>query len=134
MYNVDSVCFRYFNVYGPEGEEHKGDQASPYFKFTKQAKEGKIKIFDDSHRYHRDFIHVSSIVDMHLRFLEVKESGIWNFGTGSTRTFMDIANEIGTKYPSIIEFVRMPDELKYSYQKFTCADMTKTNKTLSNLN
>ena len=126
--------FRYFNVYGPEGEEHKGDQASPYFKFTKQAKEGKIKIFDDSHRYHRDFIHVSSIVDMHLRFLEVKESGIWNFGTGSTRTFMDIANEIGTKYPSIIEFVRMPDELKYSYQKFTCADMTKTNKTLSNLN
>ena len=40
--------FRYFNVYG-EGEEHKGDQASPISKFTKQARENDIiKIFEDS--------------------------------------------------------------------------------------
>ena len=38
--------FRYFNVYG-EGEEDKGDQASPVHKFTKQIKEdGKIKLFE----------------------------------------------------------------------------------------
>ena len=30
--------FRYFNVYG-EGEENKGDQASPIHKFTEQIKE-----------------------------------------------------------------------------------------------
>lgn len=124
--------FRYFNVYGPEGEEHKGNQASPYYKFTQQAKiDGKIKVFDGSNKFHRDFIHVNQIVDMHLRFLDIKESGTWNFGTGSTRTFLEIAAEIGQKYPSVIEFVSMPEELKNSYQKYTCADMTKTNKTLN---
>lgn len=124
--------FRYFNVYGPEGEEHKGDQASPYYKFTKQAKYGeKIKVFDGSGKFHRDFIHVSQIVDMHLRFLDIKESGTWNFGTGSTRTFLEVANEIGQKYPSVIEYVTMPKELEQSYQKYTCADMTKTNNTLN---
>ena len=124
--------FRYFNVYGPEGEEHKGNQASPFYKFTKQARGGvgKIQVFDGSNNYHRDFIHVSQIVDMHLRFLDVKESGTWNFGTGSTRTFLDVATEIGKKYPSQISFVSMPKELENSYQKYTCADMTKTNKTL----
>jgi ADP-L-glycero-D-manno-heptose 6-epimerase len=125
--------FRYFNVYGPKGEEHKGDQASPFYKFTRQATSGvgKIQIFDNSNKFHRDFIHVNQIVDMHLRFLEIKESGTFNFGTGSTRTFMEIATEIAQKYPSIIEFVSMPEELKNSYQKYTCADMTKTNKTLN---
>jgi len=125
--------FRYFNVYGPEGEEHKGNQASPFYKFTKQAKGGieKIQVFDGSNNYHRDFIHVSQIVDMHLRFLEVKESGTWNFGTGSTRTFLEVATEIAKKYPSQISFVSMPKELENSYQKYTCADMTKTNKTLN---
>jgi len=38
--------FRYFNVYGRSGEEHKGDMASPYTKFTKQAQDnGFITLF-----------------------------------------------------------------------------------------
>ena len=38
--------FRYFNVYGPEGEEHKGNQASPYMQFKNQALvDGEIKVF-----------------------------------------------------------------------------------------
>ena len=59
--------FRYFNVYGPEGEEHKGDQASPYAKFKKQAEEtGRIKVFEGSEQFCRDFVHVSTIVDLSL--------------------------------------------------------------------
>ena len=39
--------FRYFNVYGPH-EDHKGNQASPYYKFEQQAKEtGVIKLFEN---------------------------------------------------------------------------------------
>ena len=38
--------FRYFNVYG-DGEEDKGDQASPVSKFAKQIEEtGKLKLFE----------------------------------------------------------------------------------------
>lgn len=126
--------FRYFNVYGPDGEEHKGDQASPYFKFTKQAKEKRrIKLFDGSNNYHRDFIHVSKIVDTHLKFLNIKESGTWNVGTGTTKSFMHVASEVSKTWPSIVEFISMPKELEQSYQKYTCADMTKMNKTLEAL-
>lgn len=123
--------FRYFNVYGPEGEDHKGDQASPYYKFTEQAKTtGRIKLFDNSKHYHRDFIHVSKIVDAHLKFLDIKQSGLWNLGTGKTKSFYDVALEIGTKYPSVIENIPMPTELEQSYQKYTCADTTELDKYL----
>ena len=59
MINVQG--FRFFNVYG-EGEEHKGDQASPYTKFAYQAKDnGVIKLFEDSNNYLRDFVCVDDI-------------------------------------------------------------------------
>lgn len=126
--------FRYFNVYGPDGEEHKGDQASPYYKFTQQAKtKGTIKVFDNSGSYSRDFIHVSEVVATHLKFLDVKESGLWNLGTGKTTSFLDVASEIAIKHPSIVEYIRMPKELEQSYQKYTCADLTKLNNTLEKL-
>ncbi len=119
--------FRYFNVYGPEGEEHKGDQASPFAKFKQQADStGKIKLFEGSDQFCRDFVHVSTIVDLHLKFLNVRQSGVWNFGTGTTMSFQEVAET----FDADIELVPMPDNLKNSYQAYTCADMTKTNKTL----
>ena len=122
--------FRYFTVYGPEGEEHKGSQASPYAQFKRQAKEtGRIQVFEGSDRFLRDFVPVSKIVDTHLKFLTVKESGIWNVGTGQPRSFMSVAEEFGVP----VTTVPMPDILKDSYQKYTCADMTRYNTTVSTL-
>ena len=122
--------FRYFNVYGPEGEEHKGSQASPYAQFKRQAKEtGRIQVFEGSEGFLRDFVPVSKIVDTHLKFLTVKESGIWNVGTGQPRSFMAVAEEFGVP----VTTVPMPDILRDSYQKYTCADMTRYNTTVSTL-
>jgi ADP-L-glycero-D-manno-heptose 6-epimerase len=120
--------FRYFNVYGPENEEHKGSQASPHCQFKKQKeKNGFIKVFKGSENYQRDFIHVSEIVDYHLKFLKCKESGIFNLGRGKTESFLDVAKTFNVP----IEEIEMPENLKCSYQKYTCADMTKTKKVLS---
>jgi ADP-L-glycero-D-manno-heptose 6-epimerase len=120
--------FRYFNVYGPEGEEHKGSQASPYAQFKQQAEENKkICVFEGSDRFLRDFVPVSKIVDTHLKFLNVKESGVWNIGTGKPRSFMDVAQEFNVP----IETIPMPEILKDSYQKYTCADITKLQQTLN---
>lgn len=121
-------AFRYFNVYGPEGEEHKGKQASPFYQFKKQYEEtGKVKVFEGSENFRRDFIHVSEVVDTHLKFLDITESGIWNVGTGKTMSFMEVAK----KFTDKIETIPMPENLKLHYQKYTCADMTKLNKTLN---
>lgn len=125
--------FRYFNVYGP-GEEHKGDQASPYFKFTEQAKRtGIIKLFKGSEHYLRDFVHVDKVVDIHKKFFNVRESGIWNVGTGIPRSFQDVAEEIAKKHGARIEYISMPAHLKSQYQKYTCADLTRLNNTLNKL-
>lgn len=132
--NITIQGFRYFNVWAETGEEHKAGQSSPYFKFTKDAIEKKkITLFENSDFCQRDFIHVNEIVDYHIKFLNVKESGIWNLGKGYAKSFLQVASEIHQKYPCEINFIPMPDHLKDSYQYYTCADMTKTNKTLEKI-
>jgi ADP-L-glycero-D-manno-heptose 6-epimerase len=119
--------FRYFNVYG-SGEDHKGGQASPYHQFEKQAKEtGRIRVFERSQDYRRDFVPVSQIVDTHLAFLNIKQSGVFNVGTGRTQSFYEVAERFGVP----IEEIPMPEHLKSSYQTYTCADMTKTDRALA---
>jgi ADP-L-glycero-D-manno-heptose 6-epimerase len=124
--------FRYFNVYGPH-EDHKGDQASPYYKFEKQAKEtGVIKLFEGSEEFKRDFIPVETVCKIHKHFLSVSDTGIWNVGTGRATSFADVARMIADKYGAKIEYVPMPENLKSQYQTYTCAD-TKLLKTYYNL-
>jgi ADP-L-glycero-D-manno-heptose 6-epimerase len=122
--------FRYFNVYGPH-EEHKGSQASPCCQFERQAKTiGKIKVFENSDQYFRDFIHVSEVLEVQKKFLNVRESGVWNVGTGTCKSFLEIAQEASSKYNVPIEEIPMPENLKHSYQTYTCADLTKLKATI----
>jgi ADP-L-glycero-D-manno-heptose 6-epimerase len=119
--------FRYFNVYGP-GEDHKGSQASPFYQFATQARDtGRIKVFEGSRELRRDFISVQEVVDTHLKFLEVSASGIFNLGTGQTKSFYEIAEQFGVP----IDEIPLPDQLTQSYQRYTCADMTKTSQVLN---
>ena len=116
--------FRYFNVYGPEGEEHKGSQASPHYKFKHQAElTNYVTVFEGSEKYLRDFIKVTDVVNIQQKFLDKKASGIYNLGSGKAQSFLDVAK----MYTSNIIEVPMPEVLKSSYQEYTCADMSKTN-------
>lgn len=117
--------FRYFNVYG-EHEEHKADQASPVSKFTRHAKDyGKIKLFEDSHKYKRDFICVDDICKVHEQMLNIDKSGIFNIGTGTATSFADVGKSISKKYNASIEYIPMPNALKGQYQEYTKADISK---------
>jgi ADP-L-glycero-D-manno-heptose 6-epimerase len=127
-WNIFVQGFRYFNVYGPH-EDHKGDQASPYYKFEKQAKEtGVIKLFEDSDKYLRDFVPVERIIEVHQRFWGVSESGVWNVGTGRPTSFESVARMIADKYDAKVEYIPMPDNVKKQYQTYTCADLTRLEK------
>ena len=114
--------FRYFNVYG-EGEEHKGDQASPVSKFTKQVKEtGKIKLFEGSDQFVRDFVCVDDVVDIVLN--NNAPSGIYDIGTSSPISFQEVAELVAEKEGGEIEYIPFPEHLKGKYQTYTCADMS----------
>ncbi len=124
-------AFRYFNVYGPDGEEHKGSQASPYAQFKKQAEDtGRIQVFEGSENFLRDFVPVNDVIDLHKKFFNVNETGVWNVGTGTATSFRSVAESFGVE----IVDVPMPPALHYSYQRYTCADMSKTLKTLQKYN
>lgn len=125
--------FRYFNVYGPH-EDHK-DQPSPHHTFTQQAKQtGVIKLFENSQNYRRDFVPVEKVIEYHTKFFNIKESGIWNIGTGQAVSFENVARNIAVQYNAKIEYIPMPEHLKNQYQEYTCADLTKLHTTINEKN
>ena len=114
--------FRYFNVYG-DGEENKGNQASPVSKFTKEIKEtGKLKLFEGSDKFLRDFICVDDIVKVVLD--NDKGSGIYDLGTSAPVSFEHVAECCIQKYGGEIEYIPFPHHLEGKYQTYTCAKPT----------
>lgn len=121
--------FRYFNVYG-KYEDHKGDQASPYSKFRKQAEQGEIRLFEGSANFKRDFVPVETVIDVHKKFFDITDSGVWNVGTGEATSFEDVAKQIASETGAKIVEIPMPENLRKGYQAYTKADLTKLNETL----
>jgi ADP-L-glycero-D-manno-heptose 6-epimerase len=124
--------FRYFNVHG-ENEQHKGSQASPHYQFALQAQvNGVIRVFEGSEHMQRDFVPVDLVIGTQFQFIhqDIEENGVWNIGTGVATSFMDVAEKYAHQYGAIIEQIPMPDNLKSSYQYYTCADLTKLKNTL----
>ena len=123
--NAKIFGLRYFNVYG-SNEHNKGPMASPVCKFIKQAREdGEIKVFEGSGEYIRDFISVDDVVDITLAAKDFKESGVYNAGTGVTRTFLDVAKIISDRTGAKITEIPFPSHLVGKYQAFTKSDPTK---------
>ena len=126
--NIITQGFRYFNVYG-SGQEHKIGSASPHHTFKTQAiNTGIINLFKSEQEPARDFVSVEYVTNVHLKFLNINESGIWNIGTGTATTFSSIARNVAEEYGAKINYIDMPEILKNSYQLYTCADTTKLRK------
>lgn len=129
---------KFFNVYGPN-EYHKGRMASVIFHAYNQIiKTGKIILFR-SHNIEykdgeqkRDFIYVKDINNVIFFLMNNKRnSGIYNVGTGSARTFLDLAENIFkvTGKEKNIEFVDTPEDIREKYQYFTEAKISKLRST-----
>lgn len=125
---------KFFNVFGPN-EYHKDDMASVVYKAYNQIMEkGFVKLFK-SHRpdfadggQSRDFVYVKDCVDvMYWLFKKTDVNGIFNLGTGKSRSFKDLvtATFAAMNRPVNIEYIPMPEHLQGKYQYFTEADTTK---------
>lgn len=129
-----AVGLKFFNVYGPN-EYHKANMRSFVMRaFEQITEQGKVKLFKSDHPDYgdgdqvRDFLYVKDCVDMTLFFMENENvSGIFNIGTGQTRTWNDLAKATfaALNIPENIEYIDMPENLKGKYQYFTQADITK---------
>ncbi|HEY1009126.1 MAG: ADP-glyceromanno-heptose 6-epimerase [Daejeonella sp.] len=125
---------KFFNVYGPN-EYHKGRMASVIFHTFNQIKNtGTMKLFQSHHpdfrdgEQMRDFVYVKDVIDV-LYFLmhHRKDSGVYNLGSGSARTFLDLAKNTfkALERPVDISFIPTPEDIREKYQYFTEASMEK---------
>lgn len=130
-FDITVQGFRYFNVYGP-GEEHKGNQASPYTKFTNEAKTHKtVTLFEHSEDYKRDFVCVEDVCRVHELMFSCTESGIFNVGTGTAVSFETVGRAIAKQHNASINYIPIPNNLLSQYQKYTCANLEKLNSVIN---
>ena len=128
------VGLKFFNVYGPN-EYHKGRMASVILHAFRQIKEtGEMKLFSSHNPNYkngeqlRDFIYVKDVVDVcHFLLNHRKDSGIYNLGTGTARTFLDLVTSTfnALKISPNISFIDTPEDIRDKYQYFTEANMKK---------
>lgn len=134
--NAKIQFLRYFNVYSSEGESesHKVGQCSPHYKFRKQAENlKKIELFihPKNRTSSRDFIDVEEVIDLQKKLMKTNSYGIFNIGTGRSKTFEQVAIEISQQYEVDIEEIPMPEDIAGYIQWYTCADMTKTHAAIA---
>ncbi len=125
---------KFFNVYGPN-EYHKGRMASVVFHAFKQiGSTGGMKLFRSHHPEYkdgeqlRDFVYVKDVCNVCLFLMEHrKNSGLYNLGSGTARTFLDLVRATFTAMgkPERISFIDTPEDIRDKYQYFTEARMQK---------
>lgn len=98
LWNLNTVTLRYFNVYG-ERQPTKGKYAPVIGLFLKQKNENKPMTIVGDGLQRRDFTHVSDIINanilaMETEDIEIASGEIFNVGTGTNHSILEIAKMI----------------------------------------
>ena len=96
LYGLETVCLRYFNVFGP-----RQDPSSPYSGvisiFMNKAATGEAPTIYGDGSQSRDFVYVRDVVDANLLAAThpVAAGGIFNVGTGTSIRILSLWQLIG---------------------------------------
>tara|TARA_B100000676_G_scaffold309679_1_gene373951 strand:+ start:54 stop:1046 length:993 start_codon:yes stop_codon:yes gene_type:complete len=125
---------KFFNVYGPN-EYHKQGQISVVLKNYQEIKAGGPAILFRSHNSEykdgeqsRDFIWVGDCINILIWLSKTRDvSGLFNVGTGISRSFNDMAKTIfdSLNVKPEIKFIDTPVTIREHYQYFTEANITR---------
>jgi len=123
------VGLRFFNVYGPR-EYYKANTSSMVIQLGHQILEKKPpRLFENSDKIFRDFIYIDDVLQAIIKSCEPKKNGVYNIGTGISRSFQDIADilqsELGTDLGN--EYFYNPYD---GYQMHTQANISSSKENL----
>ena len=96
IYNLDTVCLRYFNVYGDRMNNEGYKLVFPIFK--EQLLNNKSLTINNDGKQRRDFVHVSDVVDANILVAKHKSNfkgDIYNVGNGKSYSINEIADMFG---------------------------------------
>lgn len=124
------VGLKFFNVYGYGEFLKKYSMTSLIHKGINEVKKtGKLKLFEFGEQK-RDFVFIEDVIDVMMWFMNNKKHGIFNVGTGKSRSFSELADCLfsAMNIEKNIEWIKMPEILKGKYQDFTEGDISKLKK------
>jgi nucleoside-diphosphate-sugar epimerase len=99
FYGIETVCLRYFNVYGPYFDP-EGAYALVVGKFIKQVKNKQPMTVCGDGKYYRDLVHVHDVANANMLAMTSNNVGagdIINIGTGESHHVVALAELIGGK-------------------------------------
>jgi nucleoside-diphosphate-sugar epimerase len=97
VYNLETVCLRYFNVYGKR-QDPSGAYALVIGKFLKQHNEGKSMTITGDGKQTRDFTNIHDVVQANMLAATSKHVGMGesiNIGAGRNFSINKVAELIG---------------------------------------
>ncbi len=123
---IESVSFRYQNVYGP-GQSLSNPYTGILSIFSTRIKNGNgITIFEDG-KETRDFVYIDDVVDATILGIEVKEASgnAFNIGTGVATDVLTVARTLIEKYgvevPVTISGNYRLGDIRHNYADITLA-------------
>jgi ADP-L-glycero-D-manno-heptose 6-epimerase len=128
------VGLKFFNVYGPN-EEHKHSMKSVASQIWPHVRDGHAVQLFKSYRegvpdggQKRDFIYVRDVTEVTEWLTRTPAvNGVFNLGSGTARTFEDMARAVFTAAGknAQIHYTPMPPAIRDKYQYFTEAKMDR---------
>jgi len=100
IYNIETVCLRYFNVYG-EKQNLGGAYATVIGIFLNQLQNNKPLTINGNGKQRRDFTYVGDVVKANILALTSEKVGkgeVINIGSGTNISINEVAKMIGDKY------------------------------------
>lgn len=93
VYGLETVSFRYFNVFGPR-QDPESQYAAVIPKFIDSLLNGNSPIIYGDGEQSRDFIYVNDVVDANIKACESKFSGVLNLACGTSLSVNDLFSMI----------------------------------------
>lgn len=124
---VESVSFRYQNVYGP-GQSLSNPYTGILSIFSTRIKNGNgLNIFEDG-KETRDFVYIDDVVDATILGMEVPEASghVFNIGTGVAVDVLTVANtlceEYGVNVPITVSGNYRLGDIRHNYADISLAN------------
>lgn len=123
LYDLEAICLRYFNVYGPNQRFDAYGNVIPIFAF--QTLRGEtLTIFGDGEQT-RDFINVRDVVQANIKAAHAGGvCGAFNLGSGSRVTINELVKLIGQAggmEPKVRHGDPRPGDVRHSLADITAA-------------
>jgi UDP-glucose 4-epimerase len=123
LYDIEAVCLRYFNVYGPNQRFDTYGNVIPIFAFQMLRGE-TLTIFGDGEQT-RDFVNVRDVVQANIKAAETRGvSGAFNIASGSRitiNTMVGLLKKASGIEPKVMHGPPRPGDVRHSLADINAA-------------